>query len=89
MKLFKGHAVMPRVGDESGHVVRTYLVVADTWQGGQRAIARREPGAEFVTVPGEMPEPLMIDVRTINARERDDLRAACAWNEERLRNRLP
>jgi hypothetical protein len=86
MKLYKGHAVMPQVGHETQHVVRTYLTIADTWQDARACFARTEPGAEFVTIPAEMPDPLMIDVRSIAERECEDLRAACAWNEERLRN---
>jgi hypothetical protein len=86
MKLFKGHAVMPRIAHDPLHVVRTYLTIAETWQEARAAVARTEPGAEFVTIPAAMPDPLMIDVRSIGVRECEDLRAACAWNEERLRN---
>jgi hypothetical protein len=86
MKLFKGHAVMPSVGHERVHVVRSYLAMAATWREAQLRIAEREPGAELVTIPGEMPEPLMVDVRTIGERECAELRAACAWNEGRLRD---
>ncbi len=88
MNLFKGHAVMPRSADEPTHVVRTYLVIADTWQDAQLCICKREPGADFVTVPGEMPEPLMIDVRSISLRECEELRTASGRNEERLRKHL-
>jgi len=85
MKLFKGHAVMPRVGYEGVHMVRSYLLTAADWREAQLRIAEREPNAALVTVPGEMPDPLMIEVRSIDQRECEDLRAACAWNESRLR----
>lgn len=86
MRLFKGHAVMPRLAHEPLHAVRTYLVTADTWTEARAAIARADAGAVLVTIPAEMPEPLMIEVRSIGERELEDLRAACAWNEQRLRN---
>lgn len=85
MKLYKGHAVLPRVGYEGVHVVRSYLLTAADWREAQLRIAEREPGAELVTVPGEMPDPLLVEVRSLGVRECDDLRAACAWNEGRLR----
>ncbi len=85
MKLYKGHAVMPRVGHEAVHVVRSYLLTAADWRVAQLRIAEREPGAAWVTVPAEMADPMLVDVRSIGARECEDLRAACAWNESRLR----
>jgi hypothetical protein len=85
MKLFKGHAVMHRIGHEPVHVVRSYLVVAKNWREARERISEREPAAVVVTVPGEMPDPLMVDVRTIDERECADLRTACVWNEDRLR----
>jgi hypothetical protein len=88
MKLFKGHAVMPRLGNGPVHVVRTYLAIADTWQDARASIANCEPAAEFVTVPAEMSEPLMVDVRSLTDGECTDLRSACEWNEGRLRNGL-
>lgn len=81
MKLFKGHAVLPPVGHEHTHVVRTYVVVAQTWQHARVRIQDAEPCAEFVTVPHEIPDVLMIGVATVNERELEDLRSACAWNE--------
>jgi len=87
MKLFKAHAVMPRMGHEPVHVVRSYLLTAVDWREAQLRIAEREPAAELVTVPGEMPDPMLIDVRSIGERECAELRSACAWNEERLRER--
>jgi hypothetical protein len=85
MKLFKGHAVLPRNAQEPQHPVRTYLVVADDWEEARVRIGRREPGAEFITVPGEIPDPLMIDTHALDPRECKDLRSASAWNEARLR----
>lgn len=86
MKLYKGHAVMPCVGHEHVHVVRSYLVLAGTWREAQLRIGEREPRAALVTIPGEMPDPLMVDVRSIGELECAELRAACAWNEGRLRD---
>jgi hypothetical protein len=86
MKLFKGHAVMHRIGHEPVHVVRSYFVVARNWREARERISEREPAAVLVTVPGEMPDPLMVDVRTIDERECADLRTACVWNEDRLRD---
>ena len=86
MKLFKGHAVMHRIGHEPVHVVRSYFVVAKNWREARERISDREPAAVLVTVPGEMADPLMVDVRTIDERECADLRTACVWNEDRLRD---
>ena len=87
MKLFKGHAVMPRARDEATHAVRTYVVIGEGWQDARTRIGAREPGANFVTVPTEIPDPMIIDTRSIDAREFSDLRSACAWNEAALRTR--
>jgi hypothetical protein len=84
MKLYKGHAVLPRVAIDGAYQVRTYVVIADNWQEARRCIGAREPVAHFVTVPSEATEPLVTDVRSIDAREFRDLRSACAWNEARL-----
>ena len=86
MKLYKGHAVMHRIGHEAVHVVRSYLVVANSWREARQRISEREPAAELVTVPGEMPDLLMVDVRTIDDRECLDLRTASVWNADRLRD---
>ena len=86
MKLFKGHAVMHRIGHEPVHVIRSYFVVARNWREARERISEREPAAVLVTVPGEMADPLMVDVRTIDERECADLRTACVWNEDRLRD---
>ena len=88
MKLFKGHAVLPRSAHDPQHPVRTYLVVADDWEEARVRIGRREPAAEFITVPGEIPYPLMIDTHALDPRECNDLRSASAWNEARLRTRV-
>jgi hypothetical protein len=80
MKLFKAHAVMPRVGHEPTRVVRTYVVIARTWQEARARIWTAE-GVEFVTIPGEMADVLMTGVTNISEREFEDLRSACAWRE--------
>jgi hypothetical protein len=87
MRLFKGFAVMPRTTGERAHTVRAYLVVAGDWREARESIGRREPGAQLVTVPTEMPQPFMMDVRSIDAREFADLRSACTWNEAHLLTR--
>jgi hypothetical protein len=87
MKLYKGHAVMPRARDQAAHTVRTYVVIGADWQDARARVLAREPGAQFVTVPTEIPDPLMIDTRSIDAREFADLRSACVWNEALLRTR--
>ena len=88
MKLYKGHAVMHRIGHEAVHVVRSYLVVAKDWREARERISGKEPAAELVTVPGEVAEPMLVDVRTIDDRECADLRTACVWNADRLRGAL-
>ena len=86
MKLYKAHAVMHRIGHERVHVVRSYLVVAKSWREARERISEHEPTAELVTIPGEISQPLMVDVRTIDDHECADLRTACVWNEDRLRD---
>jgi hypothetical protein len=81
MRLFKGYAVMPRTAGAREHTVRAYLVVAGDWREARASIGRREPGAQLVTVPDEMPQPFMMDIRSIDAREFSDLYSACVWNE--------
>lgn len=83
MKLFKGHAVMSRIGHEAAHVVRTYLVIAETWQEARARILEAAPCAEFVTVPREMPDVLLTDVSSVTGRELQDLRSACVWSERK------
>ena len=86
MKLFKAHAVMPRIGHEPTHVVRTYVVIAQTWQEARARIWTAEPGVEFVTVPGEVADVLMTDIASVSERELEDLRSACAWRENTSRH---
>jgi hypothetical protein len=83
MKLFKCHAVIPRA-DGRGYIIRTYIAIATTWQEARIQIRVHEPRSEFVTVPAETPDPLMIDGRLMTKREFADLRSACEWNEQRL-----
>lgn len=86
MKLFKCHAVMPLVAHERTHRVRTYLVIAHTWQEARARIWNQQQNAEFVTVPCEMPGMLMTEVSSMSESELADLRSACDWNESQLRN---
>ena len=95
MTLYKGHAILPRAHHEAMHEVRTYLVLAESWQDAQKRIGSRELGAHFVTVPTAIPDPLLTEIpdpvltetRSIDAREFADLRSACAWSEAMLRTR--
>lgn len=84
MKLFKCHATMPLVGYERTHIVKTYVVVASTWQEARARVRGQEPGTEFVTVPVEIPSVLMVDVKSMSGREIAELRVACEWNESRI-----
>jgi hypothetical protein len=87
MKLFKCHAVIPRMRGGSGYLVRTYVVSANTPLEAQARVRGQEPRVEFVTVPGEVVGGLMMtDEQQISEREFDDLRAACRWNEGLLRS---
>jgi len=86
MKLFKCHAVRPLVAHDKTHAVRTYVIVAATWQEARLSVRGQEAGAEFITVPCEMPNALMINVSSMSQRELADLRSACNWNEDRLCN---
>jgi len=86
MKLFKCHAVLPLVAHDKTHAVRTYVIVAATWQEARLSVRGQEAGAEFITVPCEMPDALMINVSSMSQRELADLRSACNWNEDRLCN---
>jgi hypothetical protein len=83
MKLFKCHAVILR-SDSRGYIIRTYIVIAKTWQEARLRVRDQEPRSEFVTVPAETSDPLMIDGRLMTKREFADLRSACEWNERRL-----
>jgi len=84
MKLFKCHVVLPLIAHERTHVVRTYVTTAQTWQEARTRVSEHEAAAEFVTVPCEMPDALMINVSSMSQRELADLRTACDWNEGRL-----
>ena len=84
MRLFKCHAVLPLVAHERTHAVRSYVAVAPTWQDARARVRAHERAAEFITVPCEMPDVLMINVSSMSQRELADLRSACDWNEERL-----
>ncbi|HXX84131.1 MAG TPA: hypothetical protein VEN29_09125 [Casimicrobiaceae bacterium] len=86
MKLFKCHAVLPLIAHERTHVVRTYVTSAETWQEARLRVRAQETTAEFITIPSEMPDVLMIDVSSMSQRELADLRSACGWNEDRLIN---
>lgn len=86
MKLFKCHAVLPPVAHDKTHAVRTYVIVAATWQEARLSVRGREAGAEFITVPCQMPDALMINVSSMSQRELADLRSASDWNEDRLGN---
>jgi hypothetical protein len=87
MKLFKCHAVIPRMRGRRAFLVRTYAVSANTPLEAQARIRGHERRVEFVTVPAEMVAGLMVtDEQQINEREFDDLRAACRWNEGLLRS---
>jgi hypothetical protein len=81
MKLFNGHAVLPRARHEANHVVKTYVVIAQTWQEARARILATEPCLEFVTVPREVSDVLMTGVASVTGRELEELRSACAWNE--------
>lgn len=83
MKLFKCHAVILRA-DKRGYIIRTYVVIASTWQEARTRIRDHEPRSEFVTVPAETPDALMLDAQLMTKREFADLRSACEWNERRL-----
>ena len=58
MKLFKCHAVMPSVVGRGSYLVRTYVVIASTWQEARARVWNKEPRAEFVTMPGEVAEAI-------------------------------
>ena len=68
MKLFKGHVVMPCVGHERVHVVRSYLAMAATWREAQLRIARARAGRGARHDPGR-------DARAADGRRPLDRRA--------------
>jgi hypothetical protein len=82
MKLFKCHAVMPLLAHEHTHVVRTYMVAADSWELARARVRDEEPGAEFVTVPVETSAVLLAEVTSLGEQEFADLRSACEWREK-------
>jgi hypothetical protein len=82
MKLFKCHAVMPLLGHERTHVVKTYVVAAENWEWARTRVRGEEPGAEFVTVPVETPSALQVEIGSMSEREFADLRSACDWREQ-------
>ena len=87
MKLFKCRAVMPRHNHEHTHAVKTYATVANCWEEARARVQRERPDAEFVTVPVEIPDVLMVAEDSMSAREVADLRSACNWRERHaLRN---
>jgi hypothetical protein len=85
MKLFKCHAVMPLVGRDRMHVVKTYAVAAESWTSARARVRDEEPGAEFVTMPVETPAVLLAGSALMSEREVADLRSACSWREDQMR----
>jgi hypothetical protein len=84
MKLFKCHAIMPLVGQDRMHVVKTYVVAAESWESARARVRDEEPGAEFVTMPVEEPAVLLAEFASMSEREVADLRSACNWREEQM-----
>jgi hypothetical protein len=84
MKLFRGHAVLPLVGQAHAHGVRTYVVIAATWEEARSRIREAEPGAVFVTMPVEAPAAQLCATTSMSELELEDLRSACAWHEKHL-----
>ena len=82
MKLFKCHVVLPAPSKDPRHLVRSYVTVARSWHEARARVRRAEPGAEFVSVPFEAPDPLMTHVSEITSGELEALRLACEWNED-------
>ncbi len=85
MKMFQCRAVMPLLAHERTHVVRTYLVVADDWEQARARVQDEPPGAEFVTIPVETPDVLLLTLDSMDIREVADLRSACEWREQHAR----
>ena len=86
MRLFKCHAVLPASGRDESHVVRTYLTIANTWREARARVRDEEPGAEFISLPSETTDTVMMQVWSINAHELAGLRLACEWNESQRRS---
>ena len=86
MKFFKCYAVMPLVGHERTHAVKTYVVAAESREGARALVMDEAPGAEFVTMPVATPPVVMVEVMWISEREFADLRTANGWREKQ---RLP
>ena len=84
MNLFKSHAVMPREGNDSPRVLKTYVAIAHTWQAARALIRAEAHAAEFVTVPVEIDDVWMVEELLISEREFAQLQIACDWNENRL-----
>jgi hypothetical protein len=82
MKLFKCHAVMPLLAHEGTHVVKMYVVAADSWECARALVRDEEPFAEFVTMPVETLAVLLAEVASMSAQEFADLRSACNWREK-------
>lgn len=82
MNLFKCRAVMPLLAHERTHAVRTYLVVAESAEEARARLVAQRPGAEFVTIPVEAPDVLLVTVDAMDEREVADLRSACEWREK-------
>ena len=82
MKLFKCRAVMPLLAHEHTHLVKTYLVIAEGWEQARARVQGERPGAEFVTIPVETPDVLLVTLDSMSAREAADLRSACDWREQ-------
>lgn len=86
MRLFKCHAVLPSTSRTDGHVVRTYMTIANTWQEARARIRDEEPGAEFISLPSETADAVMTQIWTIAPHELAGLRLACEWNESQRRS---
>ena len=84
MNLFKCHAVMPRVSDARDRVLKTYIVIAHTWQAARALVRAEAHGAEFATVPVEIDDVWMAVERLISEHEFAQLQVASEWNESRL-----
>jgi len=81
MNLYRCRAVMPLLAHEPTHLVKTYLVVADSCEQARARVQDELPGAEFVTIPVAIPDVLLLAVDSMDEREAADLRAASVWRE--------
>ena len=84
MNLFKCHAVMPHVGNARDRVLKTYVVIAHTWQAARALVRAEAHGAEFATVPTEIDDVWLAVERLISEHEFAQLQVASEWNESRL-----